>query len=83
MLRSIRTSVVTKRHKQCSANVRNTNVFHAYTLCVTKDWTGHRMITTDVHAMSLSSFMLRTKRLILFKVVTSVICVGESDRCSL
>ena len=41
------------------------------------------MMTSDVDAMSLSSFMLRTNRLTLFKVVTSAITVAESDRCSL
>ena len=44
---------------------------------------GHRMMTTDVHAMSLSSFMRRSNRLTLFKGITAVITVGEIDRCLL
>ena len=43
---------------------------------------GHRMITTDVHATSLSRFMLCTNCRTLFKVVSAAIFVGESDRCS-
>ena len=44
---------------------------------------GHRMMTTDVHAMSLSSFMLRSNRLTLLKGVTAVITVEEIDGCFL